>query len=60
MINEGFVKSIVSEVKADLFEGGAGSGNWGHKGRPGHRGGSLGGGKGKVVAGGKAGGISAL
>jgi len=44
MVNQEFVKSIVSEVKASLFEGGAGSGNWGHKGRPGHRGGSLGGG----------------
>jgi len=41
-----FVESIVSEVKAAIFEGGAGSGNWGHKGRPGMRGGSLGGGGG--------------
>ena len=53
MVNQGFVKSIVSEVKKGLFEGGAGSGHWGHKGRSGHRGGSPGGGKGK------AGGISA-
>jgi len=45
MINQEFVKSIVSEVKVRLFEGGAGSGNWGHKGRPGMRGGSLGGGR---------------
>ena len=35
------VESILSEVKAELFEGGSGSGNWGHKGRPGKRGGSL-------------------
>lgn len=35
------VKDISSDVLGVLFEGGAGSGNWGHKGRPGHRGGSL-------------------
>lgn len=35
------VKQISSEVLSALFEGGAGSGNWGHKGRPGKRGGSL-------------------
>lgn len=39
--NYAIVKDISSEVIADLFEGGAGSGNWGHKGRPGRRGGSL-------------------
>lgn len=40
-----FVESIADEVKKELLlEGGPGSGNWGHKGRPGHRGGSLGGG----------------
>ena len=37
--------AIVEQVSVDvitaLFEGGAGSGNWGHKGRPGKRGGSL-------------------
>jgi hypothetical protein len=35
------VKDMSSEVLAALFEGGPGSGNWGHKGRPGRRGGSL-------------------
>lgn len=35
------VKDISTDVLAGLFEGGAGSGNWGHKGRPGKRGGSL-------------------
>lgn len=35
------VKDISADVLSALFEGGAGSGNWGHKGRPGHRGGSL-------------------
>jgi len=49
---ENLATSIAGEVISDLFEGGAGSGNWGHKGRPGMRGGSLGGG-------GKGGGISA-
>jgi hypothetical protein len=53
MESQELVKGIASEVRKELFEGGAGSGNWGHKGRPGHRGGSLGGG------GGKGGGISA-
>jgi hypothetical protein len=48
MVNQDFVKSIAAEAVKGLFEGGPGSGNWGHKGRPGHRGGSLGGGgKGK-------------
>lgn len=44
MVKQEFVKSVASEVMKGLFEGGPGSGNWGHKGRPGHRGGSLGGG----------------
>jgi len=44
MLNQELVKNIASEVKKGLFEGGPGSGNWGHKGRPGHRVGSLGGG----------------
>ena len=35
------VASILVEVKVELLEGGGGSGNWGHKGIPGHRGGSL-------------------
>ena len=35
------VKDISAEAIAALFEGGPGSGNWGHKGRPGKRGGSL-------------------
>jgi len=35
------VKDISAEAIAALFEGGAGSGNWGHKGRPGRKGGSL-------------------
>jgi hypothetical protein len=36
------IESIVDKVKKELLlEGGPGSGNWGHKGRPGHRGGSL-------------------
>ena len=40
------VKDIAAEVSAALLEGGPGSGNWGHKGRPGKRGGSApGGGK---------------
>jgi hypothetical protein len=57
MISQEFVKSIASAVTKELFEGGPGSGNWSHKGRPGHRGGSLvGGGKGKGAGGG---GISA-
>jgi hypothetical protein len=37
-----FVESIVDEVKKELLlEGGPGSGFFGHRGRPGHRGGSL-------------------
>lgn len=52
MISEELVKSIASEVRKELFDGGPGSGNWGHKGRPGHRGGSTGGGgKGKAAGG---------
>ena len=35
------VKDISADVLSALFEGGPGSGNWGHKGRPGKRGGSL-------------------
>ncbi len=38
------VKDISSEVTCGLFEGGPGSGFFGHKGRPGHRGGSSAGG----------------
>jgi len=37
-----FVESIADEVKKELLlEGGPGSGHWGHRGRPGMRGGSL-------------------
>jgi hypothetical protein len=36
-----FVKDISFEVINSIFEGGPGSGHWGHKGRPGYRGGSL-------------------
>ena len=39
--NYAIVKDISYEVLTALFEGGPGSGNWGHKGRPGMRGGSL-------------------
>jgi hypothetical protein len=39
--NYALVKDISAQVRAELFEGGPGSGNWGHKGRPGKRGGSL-------------------
>ena len=35
------VKEISNEVLKNLFEGGPGSGHWGHKGGPGLRGGSL-------------------
>ncbi|MEM3112781.1 MAG: hypothetical protein QXY90_07055 [Candidatus Anstonellales archaeon] len=38
------MRNIVSEVIKELFEGGPGSGHWGHKGRPGMRGGSAPGG----------------
>lgn len=38
------VKEITSEIVGKLTEGGPGSGFFGHKGRPGHRGGSLSGG----------------
>jgi len=50
---EGVVSDIATAVLESLFaEGGGGSGNWGHKGRPGHLGGSLGGGgKGKGAGG---------
>ena len=34
------IESLSDECKELLFEGGAGSGNWGHRGRPGHVGGS--------------------
>ncbi len=44
------MKDIATEVSSGLFEGGAGSGNFGHKGRPGHRGGSLPGGGGSTSA----------
>ncbi len=54
MANQEFVRSIASDVTKELFEGGADSGNWGHKGRPGHRGGSepkgSGSGKGGIIA----------
>ncbi|MEM3112782.1 MAG: GNAT family N-acetyltransferase [Candidatus Anstonellales archaeon] len=37
-----FVESIIDDVKKELLiEGGPGSGHWGHKGRPGMRGGSI-------------------
>jgi hypothetical protein len=40
-----FVESIADQVKKELLlEGGPGSGYWGHKGRPGRRGGSVPGG----------------
>jgi hypothetical protein len=45
------IKDISSEILAMLFEGGPGSGNWGHKGRPGKRGGSLPGGGFKAIGG---------
>ena len=35
------VKDIAGETIGSLFEGGPGSGHWGHAGRPGHRGGSA-------------------
>jgi hypothetical protein len=51
MLSSELARSIASDVTKDLFEGGPGSGNWGHKGRPGHRGGSLpGGGKGTGIS----------
>jgi hypothetical protein len=40
-VDYAIVKDISADVLSALFEGGAGSGNWGHKGRPGKRGGSL-------------------
>jgi len=36
--------AFIKDLAADILEGGAGSGHWGHKGRPGSRGGSLPGG----------------
>jgi hypothetical protein len=36
--------ALIKDLGADILEGGTGSGNWGHKGRPGKRGGSLPGG----------------
>jgi len=39
--NNAIVKEIAAYVIFALFEGGPGSGNWGHKGRLGKRGGSL-------------------
>ena len=38
--------TIAKDIASEIVEGGAGSGNWGHKGRPGHVGGSLPGGGG--------------
>jgi hypothetical protein len=41
------MKEIAESIRSELFfEGGPGSGNWGHKGRPGKKGGSLDGGGG--------------
>jgi hypothetical protein len=42
--------ALIKDMAAEILEGGAGSGNWGHKGRPGHRGGSLGGGGGGGIS----------
>ncbi len=39
--NYPFEKLLAEQIIRDLFEGGAGSGHWGHRGRPGYRGGSL-------------------
>ena len=39
-----FISRLAEEVLRGIFEGGPGSGNWGHKGRPGMRGGSAPGG----------------
>jgi len=44
LTNYTIVKDISSEVLTALFEGGPGSGHWGHSGRPGYVGGSLPGG----------------
>jgi hypothetical protein len=38
--------ALIKDLSAEILEGGPGSGNWGHKGRPGMKGGSLGGGGG--------------
>jgi hypothetical protein len=38
--------AIAKDITSEIVEGGAGSGNWDHKGRPGHVGGSLPGGGG--------------
>lgn len=46
-----FIKDIASEIISDLLEGGPGSGHWGHKGRPGMRGGSLPSGTGSLSGG---------
>jgi hypothetical protein len=54
--NYALVKDLSAGVEAALFEGGPGSGNFGHKGRPGHRGGSAPGDKatsGRLAGGGK-------
>jgi hypothetical protein len=39
-----FISRLAEEVLSDIFEGGPGSGHWGHAGRPGMRGGSAPGG----------------
>ena len=41
MLRADLVREITGDVLDSLLEGGGGSGNWGHKGRPGRRGGSL-------------------
>ncbi len=38
--------ALIKDLTAEILEGGPGSGNFGHKGRPGHRGGSAAGGGG--------------
>jgi hypothetical protein len=38
---EAFIAGLASAALKGIFEGGPGSGNWGHGGRPGKRGGSL-------------------
>jgi hypothetical protein len=47
---QALISGIAIAALKGIFEGGAGSGNWGHKGRPGHRGGSLGGGGGGGIS----------
>ena len=44
------VDGLAASVISGLLEGGPGSGNWGHKGRPGHLGGSIGGRGGGISA----------